>query len=443
MASSTWPGQPPGAATVRANLLAVGVSEAVARAAQLVILGLLARALGQEGMGVVGTAWAVFQLAVPFVQYAPELIATREVARGVDAPGAFARVTAVKLAIALLAALPIILGALVLLDDEPSAELQVILQIPLLLASAVGGVWVFRGQRQLWVFAAIRMVAAAALLATLFLLLEIARAPWVVPAAETATGLIGAAIAVHLIGWRAVRSKLAQAARGYGRGLGASVFEAVQFGLGTFFGAAMWSMPMLLSRPFLDAGEEGLLAASIRLIQAVSALFQIALQVFHPVLAYRYSNDRESAKRLVAALVVLVFAASSLAAVALAVLAPIIVTPLLGPGFERAGGVLAMLAPTLIPTAVSSVFGYALLADGRYRVYVIVCGAGAAASAIGSAAAFWVLPDPEAAAVLAPVMAVSALGQIVAAWRLDLISIQQISWRQLAPRRVWQLLKER
>jgi O-antigen/teichoic acid export membrane protein len=443
MAASTWPGQQPGAATVRANLLAVGVSEAVARAAQLVTLGLLARALGQEGMGVVGTAWAVFQLAVPFVQYAPELIGTREVARGVDAPGTFAQVILVKLAIAFLAALPIVGGALLLLADDRQSELQVILQIPVLLVTALGGVWVFRGQSQLWVYAAIRIAAAASLLAILFVMLQAAESPWVVPVAETATGLIAALIALVMIGWRVALPKLAQAVRGWRAGLGKQIYEAIQFGLGTFFAAAMWSTPMLVSRLYLDPGEQGLLAAAIRLFLAVSALFQLGLQVFHPVLAHRYSQDREAAKRLVAALVVLVFAASVPVALALAGLAPYIVRPMLGAEFDRAADVLATLAPTLIPTAVSSVFGYALLADGRYRIYVAICAAGAAASAVGSLVAFTILPDPEAAILLTPVMAASAIGQILAVWRLDLISIRHVTWRQLAPRRVWQMLKER
>src|SRR5258708_20388752 len=118
-----------------------------------------ARARGKEGMGVVGTAWAVFQLAVPFVQYAPELIGTREVARGVDARLAFTEVTGVKLLIALLCSLPIAVGALVLLAADPPSRLQVAAQIPVLFAAALSGVWAFRGQRRPWAYAVCRVTA--------------------------------------------------------------------------------------------------------------------------------------------------------------------------------------------------------------------------------------------------------------------------------------------
>src|SRR5947209_7621293 len=112
MTTEPWPEQQPQAATVRANLVALGTSEGVARVTQLLALGILARVLGQEGLGIVGTAWAIYQLAVPFVQYAPELIGTREVAQGIDARQAFAEVTGVKLLIAVFFSLPIVAAAL-------------------------------------------------------------------------------------------------------------------------------------------------------------------------------------------------------------------------------------------------------------------------------------------------------------------------------------------
>lgn len=443
MPNAPWStSEPPRAASVRANLLALGASEGLARAAQLLTLGILARALGQEGMGVVGTAWAVFQLAVPFVQYAPELIGTREVARGVDARLAFTEVTGVKLLIALLCSLPIAVGALVLLAADPPSRLQVAAQIPVLFAAALSGVWVFRGQRRLWAYAVVRIIGSAILLLGLIALLQVAPAPWVVPVAETLTALVAAAIAFVVIIGREAPGVLAELAA-YGRGGRQHAAEAIQFGLGTFFAAAMWSTPMLVARPFLDPGEQGQLAAAIRLILAISSLFQLALQVFHPVLAHRYAHDRAAARRLASALVVQVFAMAIPITLAVIALAPWIVRMLLGSEFDEAADVLVALAPTLIPTAVSAVFGYALLADGRYRLYVVICAGGAAASAIGSAIAFYLLPDPEAAAVLAPVMVLIGLTQVVAAWRLDLVSFADMTLRQLAPSRIRQMLKER
>ncbi|MBI1779200.1 MAG: oligosaccharide flippase family protein [Proteobacteria bacterium] len=444
MPPSSWSiSEPPPAASVRANLLALGTSEVFARVAQLLSLAILARVLGQEGMGVVGTAWAIYQLAVPFVQYAPELIGTREVARGVEARAAFVSLTLVKLLIAVFACLPIAVCAAFFLDADPAAQLQVALQCPVLFAVALSGVWVFRGQRRLWAYAAVRIVSSAALLAGLFFGLGLVPLPWVVPVAETLTGLIGAAIAYALLMGAEPLQRVVAEVRASLPELRTHVAEAVQFGLGAFLAAAMWSAPMLVARVFLDPGEQGVLAATIRLILAVSSLFQLALQVFHPVLAYRYTHDRESAKSLAAALVVQVFAVTIPVALAVALLSPWIAGSLLGSEFDRAAIVLTALAPTLIPTAVSSVFGYALLADGRYQLYVFICAGGAAASVLGCWIAFSLLPDPEAAAVLAPVMTLVALVQAFIVWRLDLVSYAHVSWRQLAPSRIWQMLKER
>ncbi len=441
---STSPSEPAqGAGTVRANLLALGAAEAVARLAQLVAIGLLGRVLGPEGVGVVGIGWAVFQLAVPFVQYAPDLMGTRNVARG-DAVGpVYTDLTAIKLMISLLAGVAILVAAPLLFGDDRPAEFQTLAQIPLLVVVALNGVWAFRGLRRFTAYAVVRCVSSLALLACLAVVLLVAPAPWAVPLSETVTALAAALVAyTMLLGLGSLPSLVPGIVR-RAAALSGQVSETVQFGLGSFFAGAIWSLPLLVAHNYLDPAEQGLLAAALRLILAVSSLFQLALQVFHPVLASRYQSARESGRSMAAALVVYAFVTTIPASLALVLLSPWIVGPMLGSSFESAAIVLAVLAPTLIPTTVGSVFGYALMADGRYRLYVLIQAGGAAASAVGCGVAFSFFPEPAAVAILSAVMTIVAVVGAIVAWRLDLVHFAQVSWRQLSPARIGAMLRER
>ena len=443
MATGTDSTPAPAAGTVKANLVALGVAEAVARLAQLLTIALLGRALGPEGLGIVGVAWAVYQLAIPFVQYAPELMGARDVARGEAIDAIFVDLTAVKLMVAALSAALIAAGAAAFFAGDTTTQLQLLAQCPLLIAVALNGVWAFRGLRRFAAYAVIRSANSVGLLACLAAILWVFPRPVAVPIAETAAGLAAALLAYALLlGWRSLAETAARTIARL-RGLGPRIGEAIQFGLGSFFAGATWSIPLLAGRAFLDPAAQGHLAASIRLLLAVSALYQLALQVFHPVLAHRYSVDRAAGRNLAAALVVYALATTIPGSIALAVAAPWIVKPLLGAEFAPAASVLAALAPTLIPTIIGSVFGYALMADGRYRLYVAICAGGAAAAVIGCGLAFYVVPRPEAAGVLVLVVTLVGLAAGVATWRLGLVSFAHVTWDQLSPQRVQAVLRER
>lgn len=441
--SGSEPTSPPLAGTVRANLAALGLAEVVARLAQLLTMVLLGRLLGPIGLGIVGVAWAVYQLALPFVQYAPELMGIRDVARGGDTTDAFIDLTAVKLVIALLAAVVIAIAAVTFFADDVASEIQVLAQGPLLLAVALNGVWAFRGLRRFAAYAMVRCTASIALLALLAAALWVCPAPWVVPVAEGTVGLIAAALAFKLLlEWRALPVVATEIIHRMG-GLRARIGEAIQFGLGSFFAGATWSVPLLVGRAFLDPSEQGHLAAALRLLLAVNALYQLALQVFHPVLAQRYAADREAGRTLAAALVVYALVTTIPASLLLAVLAPWIIEPLLGAEFATTAHVLAIMASTIVPTIVGSVFGYCLLADGRYQLYVFICAGGAVAAVIGCGAAFYLFPQPEAAGVLTLVVTLVGLACAIATWRLDLVRFSAMTWRQLAPSRLRAVLRER
>jgi hypothetical protein len=105
--------------------------------------------------------------------------------------------------------------------------------------------------------------------------------------------------------------------------------------------------------------------------------------------------------------------------------------------------VFAVLALTIVPVVIGSVFGYALLADGRYGLYVWICAGGAAAALLGCALAFYVRPRADAVGVLILVATLVALASGLAAWRHDLVRFADIHPRQLTLTRIRKILLER
>jgi O-antigen/teichoic acid export membrane protein len=444
MSSRTSPPSPgPEAGTVRANLLALGAAEGVARLAQLLTIGVLGRVLGPAGLGVVGVAWAVFQLAAPFVQYAPELMGTRLIAQGTHTDEAFIDVTAIKIVIGLLATAAMIVGATIVFAGDPAERLQVAVQGVLPLAVAVNGVWAFRGLRRFAAYAVVRSLHSVVLLGCLVAALAAVPATWVVPASEAAIGFAASALAYGLLfDWRALPGLVATLYRRSFQ-LRGRIVEAARFGLGSFFAGATWSVPLLAAGALLDPAGQGYLAAALRLILAVTALYQLALQVFHPVLAHRYARDRAAGGSLSAALVVYAIVTTVPVVAVLVGFAPWIVTVLLGSDFAPMADVFAALSLTLVPVVVGSVFGYALLADGRYGLYVWISAGGAAAALLGCALAFYLRPQAESVSVLTVVATLVALASGLAARRYDLVRFADVHPRQLAPARIKKVLLER
>ncbi len=437
------PAPTPEAGTVRANLLALGVAEGAARLAQLLTIALLGRVLGPVGLGIVGVAWAVFQLAAPFVQYAPELMGARLVAQGTHTDEAFIDVTAIKLAIGLLSTAAMVAGAMVAFVDDPDERLQVAVQALLPIAVALNGVWAFRGLRRFSAYAVVRILHSVVLLGCLAAALIVRPATWVVPAAEAALGIAASALAFRLLfEWRALPG-LARTMYRRSFQLRSRIREALQFGLGSFFAGAMWSVPLLVAGAMLEPARQGYLAAALRLILAVTALYQLALQVFHPVLANRYAHDRAAGGSLAAALVVYAIVTTVPVAAGLVAFAPWIVTLLLGPDFAGMANVFAVLSLTIVPVVIGSVFGYALLADGRYGLYVWICAGGAAAALVGCALGFYLRPRADAVGVLILVTSLTAVVSAIAAWRYDLVRFADIHPGQLTPTRIRKILMER
>jgi O-antigen/teichoic acid export membrane protein len=434
---------PTGAGTVRANLVAAGIAEAVARLSQLAALSIMGRALQPAGMGVIGTAWAIYQLALPFAQGAPDIVGTRDIARGGDCRAAMVDVTAIKLVIALLSSAVIALSAAYVARTDRTTGLQILLQAPLLLVTVLNGAWVFRGMRTFGRFALIRILSALALLACLGIGLALARTPWVVAASETAAGLLAAVAAAFMIGQGGVMEIVRGVAGRLRRLPGGDFKRIAQLGLGAFAAALTWSCPLLAARGFMGIADQGLLAAALRLIVAIAAIYQLGLQVCYPMLAHRFATATDAARALTGALVVYAAAASIPVAVLLALLSKMVVIPLLGRHFAGSATAVTLLAPILVPVAVGSVFGYAMLADGRYRAYIVLSLATALSALAACVGAFALVPTPSGSVALVAVQAVSALAGGVIAGRYGLVGTADISWRVMTPRHIRGVLGQR
>src|SRR4030042_2424814 len=119
------------------NLTAVGAAEVVSRAAQLATVALMSRHFGPAGMGVIGTPWAFCTMAVPFVQYSPETMGIREIARNPWRLSVIGEINLLKLATAIGAAALLSALAALLYRDRPATALQIAVQSSVLIGLAL------------------------------------------------------------------------------------------------------------------------------------------------------------------------------------------------------------------------------------------------------------------------------------------------------------------
>src|SRR5207302_844256 len=144
------------------------------------------------------------------------------------------------------------------------------------------GVWAFRGLRRFAAYAVVRSVASVALLAVLAIALWLQPVPAMVPLSEGIVGATAAVLAFGMLFGGAAAGGITRKIFQRLVGLRARISEAIQFGLGSFFDGAPWSVPLIVGSAFLDQADQGHLAAALRLLVAANALYQLVLQVFHP-----------------------------------------------------------------------------------------------------------------------------------------------------------------
>jgi O-antigen/teichoic acid export membrane protein len=406
--------------SVARNLSALAVAELVARASQLAIVAILGRRLGAAGMGVIGTGWALYAIALPWVQSAPELVGIRELSLRPFRISIAAEINALKLVAAAVAFAGLSAFAGLVYAGRSDYVAQVAAQASALLAAAFGVGWVFRALEQVEVHAVLRVVYALLAVLALGVLLSLRAQPLLVPAVEFALQALVAGAGFAVLrrrarrGRRPLRPRLLRWRSGRPlRRYGPSVLAQ---GVAGVSAAATWSACIPI--------------AALRLCLVTNGTLLLGIQLFLPRLTRALSADSGHASELVGRLLLYATLCGVGGAAALGAAAAPLCRQLLGPEFAAAAGPVRIAALALVPASAGAVFGYAILAAHRDRVFTLFMLAGAAATVLAFPAAFAWARSPLALAVLPAVLALQTAAMGAYVFGSGLL-------RPVAPRPVW------
>jgi O-antigen/teichoic acid export membrane protein len=431
------------------NLTAVGAAEVVSRAAQLATVALMSRHFGPAGMGVIGTAWAFYTMAVPFVQYSPETMGIREIARNPWRLSVIGEINLLKLATAIGAAALLSALAALLYRDRPATALQIAVQSSVLIGLALSAAWVFRGMQHFESHAGIRVFQAVAMAVGLYLVLPGLPHPWAVPAVELATFLGAAAIGFLLLqrsltGRRRSSprppflsfKRRRQAVRRHG-------YAVATQGLTGLAAAVTWLVCIPEAGLFLAEEQVGNLAAALRLIIAVNAIIVLLHQLFFPILARETSHGPEAGRELGAALLFYVTLIATAAYGLLAVLAKPLCALILGPEFVDAAGLVQWMGVLIVVAGVTEVYKCILLAANQERLVLLLEAAVATTILVVNLVAFSFWPVPHAAMAMIAVMALHLLVLACFCHGRELIGRRSFALSRLGPSKVGDFLRAR
>jgi O-antigen/teichoic acid export membrane protein len=436
---------------VFANLGAVGAAEIVARTAQLVTMGAIARTLGRHGLGIIGTGWAFYNVALPVVQYSPELVGIRELARKRGRISIIAQVITIKVNIAFAAILLAALGATVVYRNRPLFEHQVFAQCLVLAAVAFSSGWIFQGLGRFEISALLRAIQAVTGAVGLLIFLRIRHSPLVAPLSDGLSLLTAALLGFVFVSgfverasvWRlagagfATGKRRRRALRKHGQAVSRLSVAAV-------CNSAVWSASILIAGHFVSIENVGLLTAAVRLVLIINSGFLVVLQLFYPMLANGLEHDRPLARELAANISLYATAGALLAYIPLALFAPGILAVVFGNSFAAAASVLRLLGLTIITTAAGSAYGYTLLAAGMDREFSAIMVCGAAASVCATALAFWLRPSPLAGGMLlVPVLAAQTLALAFACHRGGLVARDAFALKRFSVNEMLTLMRAR
>ena len=420
------------------NLSAIAVAELAARSAQVAIVLILARWLGSDGMGVFGTGWALYAIALPWVQNAPELIGMRELGRHPRRLSIIGEINVLKLATAVVT-MGVVTGlALTIYSDRPSLSRQVIAQAAVLAPAALGVGWAFRALQQVEVHAGLRVLQAFGSATALLVLIDAYPHPLMVPLVEFVFyALIGAggfAILRHRA-WRtpgvaAPRWLLLGRSR---RALRRHGFPIAAQGLAGVASAITWNACIPVAGFFWATGEVGQLAAALRLTLVLNGSLLVALQLFLPLLARAHEADVGTASAITARLAGYVALGSVLSTFVVVASAESLCPVLLGPEFAGAAALVRILALGLVPAGIGAVYGYSLLAARHDRAFLWCMLAGAFASVAVAPASFAILPPPLAMVFLPGVILAQTVALMIYAHRVGVLQVVVPCLRWLSP----------
>lgn len=432
------------------NLLAVGGAEAATRIAQLVALTVIAQKLGRHGFGIIGTGWAFYNLAIPFVQQSPELVGIRALARQHDRLSVIHETVAIKLMLALVAAAFCLTAAIILYHGEPALERQIIVQAGVLLGLVPSLGWVFQAFRRFEVQAGLRVLQATVSTTLLMIVLQYARNPLAVPLADLTACLAAAALGFWMLTARLRQPDevtfidiLLASVAACRQALGSHGLSTVRLGLASFSGALSWWGCIPLGRLFISTGEVGILTAVLRLVFLLNSCFLLAIQLFFPILAENLAAGGQKGKDMVANLVCCVTMAAVLAYIPVFLFAERLLGLLFGASFAEGGACLRLLGLITVAGPIGAVYGYALLAAGRDHEFVQVLTIGAVATIAADYVGFLGWGSALGAAGAVPVFFAEMLACAVLCQRSGLVANKPFAFRRFRPVQVLSLLRAR
>jgi O-antigen/teichoic acid export membrane protein len=409
-------------------------AEAAARLGQLVLVALVARALGTSMFGIVVLGWSVTAIFAPIGQIAPETVGVRLIASGQPLVTALRQITQFKLAAAISAlGAALGLGAIIWAfgtSTDTTLLTQVLLNMCVLVLIAVQPGWALRGLLQNPEANLARIAQTAITLLACYLLVGFWAHPALVALGELAGATIGAVIgsiflyrATALAPWHYLGIGYEPGAVAGTRDRDAIFINALAATAAT----AIWYVPLWIAPLFLSLDSFGTLSAVWRLIIALYAVGLVVYQILHPIMVRAYTDDLAKGRLLSAQLILLALVLSAVGASLVAAFSPVIADILFGPKFADAAPLLAFLSPILVPAMVASVPTYALLSGGADKDYALASVITLGLSAGASALVFMISPDPRAMIILAAILILHGLLQAHFARRRGLFA-----WGDLA-----------
>ncbi|MFC4637077.1 flippase [Deinococcus hohokamensis] len=369
---------PRGRRTVR-NIAALYGVQIATYLLPLLTVPFLARTLGPQAWGALAVAQAFGGMVGLLVDYGFDLSATREVARVQDLPERRAELLSGVLGARVLmgvcvAALTLVAQALVPALHQPL----------LVWAAALWGVaqasnlmWYFQGLERVTRVAGLDVAVKVAVTAGILLLIRRPADAWLVPALTATATLLSNGYALWLAHrdtpflwptWRRTRSTLR---------LGWSMF--VFRGSAAFYSTAS----AFLLGLFVPVGLVGFYAGAERIARAVQGLLTPLNRALYPRFARAAGAGPAAAQALLPRGLWLMGGAGAVMSAGTWLAAPLLVTLLLGPGFEPAVPVLRVLAALPLVIAVNMVFGlFWLVPLGRDRAFNLTVALGAGLNAL-------------------------------------------------------------
>ena len=429
----------------------VGISEVVARLAHFVTFAISTRYLSPAGFGIYGTAWAIYNMAIPLVQGGPELLGTRDLAQDGQTRARIAEITALKLALAICAMAVIVIVAFTIYRDDAPLRSQIVVQSLVLIGIAIGPGWAARGLQRFDIHAWIRVSQAGAMAILCYAALPLIADPSVVALAEMASFLIAFWLGVHLLATPVLGTDTSKTIswsvllptrwRDLKDGLSRYLRASAVLSFSGLASAVEMSACIPIAGYFLSAEKTGIVSAVLRLLFFMLAQFQVLLQVFYPRLSALYASDRDRGRDLAMDLFVYFSIVSVVATAALILLAEPIVRLVLGESYLQAIPLLRLLSPILIAVGAGSVFGYVLLASGKHVQFTISNVGGAIVLVPSVCISYLTFPTSTATVVLLPILFLQAGVQALICHRYDLIRIKSFSFRRLTPSYLINFLK--